>query len=116
LLADDPETVQYIRDHPGTSSFIETSPEEPLHQKIKTMWVSVEETVWNIETTAGVALYRQDAPSFYAYLLWLLFPIAGFLIPWGCVHAIRWVVSGFIERAPKAKTAERRSSTSPVSS
>jgi hypothetical protein len=37
----------------------------------------------------------QKPPTFGAYLLLLAFPVIGFLLPWGAIRALSWVLSGF---------------------
>ena len=51
--------------------------------------------IYSIETEDGQTLYPTPAPSASLYLLAALFPILGFLIPWGVVRAIGWVGVGF---------------------
>jgi hypothetical protein len=55
--------------------------------------------VQSIETEDGQTLYPTPAPSAWLYLLVALFPILGFLIPWGIVRAIAWMVAGFVQPA-----------------
>jgi hypothetical protein len=42
---------------------------------------------------------RQSSPPALAwqYVLTLTIPVVGFVIPWGFVRAVSWVISGFIE-------------------
>jgi hypothetical protein len=42
---------------------------------------------------------RETPPPAYAwqYLLTLTLPVIGFLIPWGFVRAVLWVVAGLVE-------------------
>ena len=54
--------------------------------------------IYSIETDDGQTLYPTPAPAAWEYLLVVLFPLAGFVIPWGVVRAIGWVLSGFAER------------------
>jgi hypothetical protein len=53
--------------------------------------------VASIQTLDGQRLYPTPAPSAWTYLLVALFPILGFLIPWGAVRAIGWVGAGFAQ-------------------
>ena len=52
--------------------------------------------IYSIETEDGQNLYPTPAPAASTYLLIALFPILGFLIPWGAIRAIGWVLAGFI--------------------
>ena len=52
--------------------------------------------VASIETSDGETLSPTPAPAAWEYLLVVLFPVAGFVIPWGAVRAIGWVGAGFV--------------------
>jgi hypothetical protein len=54
-----------------------------------------ESGIYSIETDDGQTLYPTPAPAAGEYLLVGLFPVAGFIIPWGAIRAIGWVASGF---------------------
>lgn len=58
---------------------------------------SINLTVGSIETEDGQTLYPTPAPAAWLYLLVVLFPILGFFIPWGAIHAIGWVGAGFFQ-------------------
>jgi hypothetical protein len=51
--------------------------------------------VASLVTEDGETLYPTPAPSVLEYLLVVILPIFGFLIPWGVVRAVGWVVVGF---------------------
>ena len=53
--------------------------------------------VFSIETSNGTWVDRTDAPALRAYLIPLLYPILGFLLPWGGIRILTWVGSGFDE-------------------
>lgn len=55
--------------------------------------------VASIETVDGDTLSPTPAPAAWEYLLVVLFPVAGFVIPWGVVRAIGWVGAGFVASA-----------------
>jgi hypothetical protein len=38
-----------------------------------------------------------DPPAPKAYLIPLLYPILGFLLPWGSIRLLTWVGSGFVD-------------------
>jgi hypothetical protein len=67
---------------------------------IKTILWTKDNGVESIETQDGQTLYPTPTPAGWTYLLTALFPILGFLIPWGAVRAIGWVGAGFAE-SPK---------------
>jgi len=62
---------------------------------IKTVNWTSDFNIESIETEDGQTLYPTPAPAAWEYLLIALAPILGFIIPWGTVRAIGWVVSGF---------------------
>lgn len=43
----------------------------------------------------GNQLWRTDAPSFASYIMLLLAPVAGFMIPFALVRLLTWILSGF---------------------
>jgi len=50
----------------------------------------------SLELTTGVRIDRADAPSFLrALVIPQMFPLVGFLRPWGTLKTIAWVVAGF---------------------
>lgn len=53
--------------------------------------------VYSIETQDGQTLYPTPAPAAWQYFLIALFPVFGFIIPWGTVRAIGWVGAGFFQ-------------------
>jgi len=53
--------------------------------------------VASIETADGETLSPTPAPAGWQYLLGALFPFLGFLIPWGAVRSIGWVLAGFVQ-------------------
>jgi hypothetical protein len=53
--------------------------------------------IYSIETTDGQTLYPTPAPSAWLYLLVVLCPVLGFLVPWCVVRAIGWVIVGFAQ-------------------
>jgi hypothetical protein len=53
----------------------------------------------SIEPQDGQTLYPTPAPATWLYLLIALFPVLGFLIPWGVVRSVGWVGAGFVQPA-----------------
>lgn len=51
----------------------------------------------SIETPDGQTHYPTPAPGAWSYLLIAILPVLGFLIPWGVVRAIGWMVAGFLQ-------------------
>lgn len=50
-----------------------------------------------LDMADGQTLYGDPAPKRWLYPLFALFPVIGFVIPWGVVHIIGWVGIGFVE-------------------
>ena len=55
--------------------------------------------ITSIETQDGETLYQTVAPRNWTYALLILVPAFGFLVPWGAVRGIEWVLAGF-SRSP----------------
>jgi hypothetical protein len=53
-----------------------------------------------IELSTGEWAQRVDPPALKAYLIPLLYPVFGFLLPWGGIWVLTWVGSGFVESRP----------------
>ena len=77
---------------PNTADY---TPSELNNGGIKTVHFENRE-IASIETLDGQTIYPTPAPSAWLYLLAALFPLLGFLIPWGAVRAIGWVGAGFV--------------------
>jgi hypothetical protein len=52
--------------------------------------------VTSIDLSTGEWVPRVDSPHLTAYLLLLLYPVIGFLLPWGCIRILTWVGNGFV--------------------
>jgi hypothetical protein len=63
---------------------------------IKTIYWSKDYKVQLFQMDDGQNLFPTAAPAAWDYLLVVLLPVIGFLIPWGAVRAIGWVLAGFI--------------------
>src|ERR1700693_4967453 len=48
----------------------------------------------------GRAVTISEAPSWFWYLLYPIIVAAGFLLPWGGVRLVTWIVSGFVGSVP----------------
>ncbi len=64
---------------------------------IKTIHLTKDYAVESIETQDGQTLYPTPQPSLWLYIQVALLPILGFVIPWGAIHAFRWVTVGFLQ-------------------
>jgi len=64
---------------------------------IKQVGVDKAGLVFSIETSTGAWVDRTEAPALKAYLIPILYPIIGFLLPWGGIRVLTWVGSGFFQ-------------------
>jgi len=64
---------------------------------IKQVTVDKVGVVSSIELSTGESVQRVAPPALKAYLIPLLYPVLGFLIPWGGIRLLTWVGSGFVE-------------------
>lgn len=53
-------------------------------------------TVESIVTEDGNTLHATYMPSRWIYFWAIIFPIAGFVIPWGLIRSVQWVAAGFV--------------------
>jgi hypothetical protein len=51
--------------------------------------------VTSVTLETGESFYRTETPTLQSYLIPLLFPIIGFVVPWGAVRVLVWIGSGF---------------------
>ncbi len=80
---DDPNAIYY-------------TPSESNSDGIRTVHFEDSE-IAAIKTSDGDIFYPTAATSAWLLLLIVLYPILGFLIPWGAVRAIGWVLAGFFQ-------------------
>jgi MgtE-like protein len=67
--------------------------------RIKTIHWTKDLGVESIETEDGATLYPTPRPTLWPYLWAAIFPVLGFVIPWGSVRTLAWVGVGFFERS-----------------
>ncbi len=48
-----------------------------------------------IQTDDGQTILRTDPPATTSYIALLVFPLVGFLVPWGILKALTWIATGF---------------------
>jgi len=61
------------------------------------IWADSNFAIESIKTEDGKLFYKRDAPPFSMYLLHVSWPVLGFLVPWGAIRVITWVLLGFRE-------------------
>lgn len=81
--------------NPKSESGYAVSPSEVNKEGIKNIYWSHNLDVNSIEMDDGETLSPTPAPSAWHYAVIVLFPVFGFLIPWGAIRAIWWVGAGF---------------------
>jgi hypothetical protein len=69
-------------------------------QGITRVTVDKDGLVSSIDLSTGESLQRVGPPALKAYFIPLLYPILGFLLPWGCIRVFTWVGSGFVAPRP----------------
>ena len=74
-------------------------PEIDSTQEI-TAWQKLPE-VESIKTEGGETFYPTPAQRSWTYLLIVLFPVAGFFVPWSAVRALGWAVAGLLQQPRK---------------
>jgi len=62
---------------------------------IKQVTVDEAGLVSSIELSTGESVQRLEPPTLKAYVVPLLYPILGFLFPWGGIRVLTWVGTGF---------------------
>jgi len=91
VVQDDPYACSAESSDPPPSTVNESG--------IKTVHWTKKLDVESIETDDGQTIYPTSAPPAWMYFLIALFPVLGFIIPWGAVRAIGWVGTGFFQPA-----------------
>jgi hypothetical protein len=64
--------------------------------------------VESIETEDGNTLHPTSLPSRWVYLLAVILPLVGFLLPWGLIRSIQWVATGFLVNQESKLIEERK--------
>lgn len=87
-----------IRDYPGTKA---VSVKRNGVQQI-TFDDDYQEIKW-IVLNNGNTIYSQKKPEYWTMLLFIMLPpLLGFVVPWGAVRTIGWIVQGFNRSSPFA--------------
>lgn len=70
------------------------------HDGLREANVDSDGIIQSIRLEAGQVVERGEPPVVASYLKVLLYPLLGFLIPWGTIHALSWVAIGFFQSKP----------------
>jgi hypothetical protein len=90
---------QQTDEPPGWEVVPETpSPSEVNKGGIGTIRWTKDLGVESIQTADGATLYPTPAPTRWTYFLAAIFPVLGFVVPWGSVRVLEWVGVGFFEK------------------
>ena len=66
---------------------------------IKEVYADEVGMIAEIDLTTGELIPRTEPPAqLKVYLLPLMYPLIGFLLPWGGISLLAWVGTGFVER------------------
>jgi hypothetical protein len=65
---------------------------------IKDVTVDRATRISSIELSSGESIPRVDAPKLSEVMAVLLYPIGGFLIPWGAIRVVVWLTTGFFSK------------------
>ncbi len=57
-------------------------------------------TITSIQLSTGELLSRTPPPTLMAWIALPLYPLVGFLIPWGAIRVLIWVGAGFFQSKP----------------
>lgn len=98
----------YVLDPPAKKDIFDTVENEQLERTesilvsvnldgIKQVTVDKTGIVSSVELSSGELIVRVDPPPLRAYLVLLLYPVIGFLIPWGALKTITWIATGFVK-------------------
>lgn len=64
------------------------------------MNVDIAGVVQSIRRAAGPLVERTPAPAVADYFGLLIYPVFGFLVPWGSIRALTWVATRFFQPKP----------------
>jgi hypothetical protein len=99
------QLIQEIARDLAKEKIVNISLEIPSRPKgIRLFRVNGRSEIEAFELEDGRTVMRTNAPSALWYLLYPLLAAAGFLLPWGAVRLVNWIVSGFIGSSPPQKT------------
>ena len=62
---------------------------------IKDVTVDKFAQISSVELSTGESIPRIDGPTLTAVMVMFLYPVGGFLIPWGIIRVIVWLGAGF---------------------
>ena len=65
--------------------------------EISTIRIDKNGQVTSFVKTDGSQIFRPEAITIWPYFSLALWPILGFLIPWGGFRFLTWIISGFLD-------------------
>ena len=54
--------------------------------------------IFSIVLSTGESIPKTEPPTLMAFMALLLYPLGGFLVPWGAIRVIAWLVAGFLSK------------------
>jgi len=54
--------------------------------------------ITSIELSTGESIQRTDPPTLLAYMALPLYPLIGFMVPWGAIRLLTWIGAGFFSK------------------
>jgi hypothetical protein len=85
--ANDDGTCDVLRGHPLLDG---------NHDGINAVHINADKTVSSVKLSTGELVKRTESPQLKVYLSLFLYPVVGFLLPWGCMRLLAWVGAGFV--------------------
>lgn len=65
---------------------------------VKKMYFTKNEDIKAIEKGSGEMIQYASQPTLWSYVVTLLPPVLGFVLPWGTLMALTWIGSGFFSK------------------
>jgi hypothetical protein len=65
---------------------------------VKEVMVDKSRLISSIELSTGESIPRTEPPTLIAFMALLLYPLGGFLAPWGAIRVLAWLVAGFFSK------------------
>ena len=65
---------------------------------VKEVLVDKSGQISSIVLSTGESIPKTEPPTLMAFMALLLYPLGGFLVPWGTIRVIAWLVAGFLSK------------------
>jgi len=92
--------AKHIARYKIANSYVDL-PENP--QGIKSVWANEKREVSSFTRADGISISGTSGPtSLFWFLLYPPIAAVGFVVPWGAVRLVTWIVSGFVRSGATA--------------